>query len=128
MHSDMTSHHQDTKAPGIEQRRFERHAFEVELSAQWDHQFFTGFTENISAGGLFIATHDIQPLGTRFRIAFTVPEIGRTFEPMCEVRWHRPVGAGGTGGMGVNFIDLSAEEQDTLDEVLRHAETLFYDD
>ena len=117
-------------APGPETRQFERHDFQLEVSAQNGHQFFTGFSENISAGGLFVATHDVQPLGSRFGVTFKVPELDRTFTARCEVRWIRPhhAGSGGTmPGMGVRFIDMDPEDQRALDEVLGTLETLFYD-
>ena len=116
----------------VEGQRFhKRYEFELELSANSSHQFFTGFTENISAGGLFIATYQTLPLGSKFQIQFTVPGVDYQFQVDCEVRWVREYNEmmpHMTPGMGVNFIDLSVGEQQILNDSLKRMETMFYDD
>ena len=47
-----------------ESRQFTRVPFTVEVSVASEHNFFTGFTSNISEGGVFIATDLPPPLGT----------------------------------------------------------------
>ena len=55
-------------APGTspDDRRQARRRYQVEVGVASDHNVYTGFTEDISSGGLFVATHDILPIGTRF--------------------------------------------------------------
>ena len=48
-------------------RQFVRHAYETEVSLESGSNFYTGLTQDLSAGGLFIATHQILPLGSSLR-------------------------------------------------------------
>lgn len=114
-----------------DQRLTPRYDFQIEVAAQSDHQFFTGFSENISAGGLFIATYQTLPIGSLFRIAFSVPGVDREFAGTCEVRWVREYNEripDMVPGMGVRFVDLSREDVQVLDEVIRRVETMFYEE
>ena len=45
----------------------------VEVDHQSEHNFFTGFMENISSGGLFVATYGLMEIGQRLEVSFTVP-------------------------------------------------------
>ena len=116
---------------GEEFRRHTRIEYETEVSMESGSQFFTGFTRNISAGGLFMATHDVRDLGTIFRLRFNIPEIRRNFDVEAEVRWvcppnpHRPEQ---TPGMGVNFLDLPDKDRRILDAYIAKRETIFFDD
>ena len=114
-----------------ELRRHTRLEYETEVSMESGSQFFTGFTKNISAGGLFMATHDVRELGTLFRLRFRIPEIGRDFDMEAEVRWvcppnpHRPEQ---TPGMGVRFLDLPEKDRRVLDNYIAGRETIFFDE
>ncbi len=108
-----------------------RHDLKVEVSGQSGHQFFTGFSENISTGGLFIATYQTLPLGTTFQLSFSVPGVDRQFECKCEVRWVREHDAEtphAVPGVGVNFLELTASDEQIIDTILGRVDTMFYDD
>ena len=112
-------------------RQAERFDFQLEVTAQSGHQFFTGFSENISAGGLFVSTYQTLPVGSTFEISFKVPGVERTFEAECEVRWVREYNVTAPDmvpGMGVRFVGLSPEDTQLLDQIIKRVETLFYDD
>lgn len=114
-----------------QERQHERRDARLEVNAKDGHQFFTGFTENISAGGLFVQTYQTLPLGSRFDLAFRVPGVDYDFDCMCEVRWVREYDdtrPGTLPGMGVNFLNLNAQETELLDGALSRLETMFYDD
>src|SRR5215510_9686160 len=109
-----------TKTPGAKVaeniqnvRASERFDLEVKVDLESDHNFYTGLTQNISAGGLFIATHHLRKIGDRITLKFTLPGSAKTVAVETEVRWIREnsalMRAGGTTGMGVRFINLSAE-------------------
>jgi uncharacterized protein (TIGR02266 family) len=111
-------------------REHDRLDMELEVGIDTDHKFFTGFTQNISAGGLFVATHDVLPIGARFRLTFRIPGADREFMPECEVRWVRQtdMGDGMSAGMGVRFVDMSPADEALIDDYISTRETLFYDD
>jgi uncharacterized protein (TIGR02266 family) len=113
-----------------ERRVFPRKEFEVGVDLFNDNTFFTGFTENISEGGLFIATGAPLNIGDELEIRLSMMgKPPRTHAVV--VRWIRPSGGLGglPAGMGVQFLDLSEEEraalQDFVDSGLK--DTLFVD-
>ena len=128
----MDTNPEDNTTEDMSNRRIAtRHDLKVEVSGQSEHQFFTGFSENISTGGLFIATYQTLPLGTQFMLAFSVPGVDRQFECNCEVRWVREADAEtphAVPGVGVNFLELSESDEKILDAILARVDTMFYDD
>ena len=121
-------------APNAEpqQRAAERHDVEVAVDLESDSNFYTGLTQNISTGGLFIATHQIKRVGEHIHLKFSLPGATRPIECDTEVRWvrensslHRTDSA---PGMGVRFLNMSAADAETIQNFLDSRESLFYDD
>jgi uncharacterized protein (TIGR02266 family) len=113
-------------------RAAERFDLEVKVDLESDHNFYTGLTQNISSGGLFIATHHIRKIGERITLNFTLPGNPKPVVVETEVRWIREnsalMRAHGEQGMGVRFINLSPEAQQAIDAFLQSRESLYYDD
>ena len=113
-------------------RASERFDLEVKVDLESDHNFYTGLTQNISSGGVFIATHHLRRIGDRITLKFTLPGAAKVVEVETEVRWIRENSAlkraeGGTG-MGVRFINLSAEASAAINAFVQSRESLYYDD
>ena len=115
-----------------QQRQAERHDLEIAVDLESDSNFYTGLTQNISTGGLFIATHQIKRVGDHVRLKFTLPGSPRPLEVDTEVRWirensslHRSDGA---SGMGVRFIDMSPQDAQAIQSFIENRDSLFYDD
>jgi molecular chaperone DnaK len=113
-------------------RAAERFDLEVKVDLESDHNFYTGLTQNISSGGLFIATHHLRRIGDRITLKFTLPGSDKTLDVETEVRWIRENTAlmraeGGTG-MGVRFINLSPETSAAINAFVQARESLYYDD
>ena len=114
-------------------RAAERFDLEVTVDLESDHNFYTGLTQNISSGGVFIATHHLRRIGDRITLKFTLPGSAKVLEVETEVRWIREntallqAGESGTG-MGVRFINLSAETQTAINSFVQSRESLYYDD
>ena len=80
---------------------------------------FFGYAKNISRGGLFIATLNPRELGEEFMLELTLPmKPKHKVSCRCKVVWkrlykrksvHEP-------GMGLRFLDLSAEDGNKIDE------------
>ena len=117
--------------PHANVRASERFDLEIKVDLESDHNFYTGLTQNISAGGLFIATHALKKIGDRITLKFTLPGNAESVTVETEVRWIREntalMRAEGTG-MGVRFINLSAEASAAINKFLQDRESLFYDD
>jgi len=60
-------------------------------------------TRNIGVGGAFIATSDIQPVGTTLTIDLTLPTTEQVFTLPAIVRW------AARDGMGVQFVGVDVD-------------------
>jgi uncharacterized protein (TIGR02266 family) len=76
-----------------EMRRHQRVSFEVAVNMESEHNFYAGITDNISEGGLFIATVDPPPIGAVIEIQISMPFREEPYWLRGEVRWHRPIQA-----------------------------------
>ncbi|MBJ94905.1 MAG: pilus assembly protein [Rickettsiales bacterium] len=108
-----------------------RVAVEVRVDLRSENTFFTGFSENISEGGLFIATEAPHQIGDEFQIELALMGGGQKISQRAVVRWIRPAEAAGglPAGMGVQFLELSHHEREALQEFIdsQIKDTLFYD-
>ena len=113
-------------------RASERFDLEVKVDLESDHNFYTGLTQNISAGGVFIATNHIRRIGDRITLKFTLPGSEKTIDVDTEVRWIRENSAlqrvEGAQGMGVRFINLTPEASAAINSFIQARDSLYYDD
>jgi len=113
-------------------RSSERIDLEVKVTLESDSNFYTGLTQNISAGGVFIATHLIRPIGSRISLKFALPGSPEPIAVETEVRWIKEnsalMRADGASGMGVRFIELSPEATAAITAFLENRDSLYYDD
>ena len=117
--------------PAGNRRTYPRFELEVEVTQTSEHNFFTGFTENISEGGVFIATQHPLPLGTRFHFRLTLPDEPTPIQAVGEVRWLRTYHSDREAispGIGVRFIELNPADQARVQRFLQQREAIFYDD
>ena len=113
-----------------ERRIHRRLPAEIEVTLHSEHNFFTGFTQNISEGGLFIATHQIAPVGTQFRVTFMLQGLVGAVNVLCEVRWIRPYNddMDAPPGIGVRFVDLDEDTFLAIRAFILARDPIFYDD
>ena len=119
-----------TNAPFVERRRSPRVTLETEITVESESNFYTGFTEDISDGGLFLATYQLRPLGSEIEVTFTLPD-GHTVHAAGEVRWlrdPRDYNRDAPPGMGIQFHALSDEDRAAIAEFIRSRSPLFYDE
>ena len=113
-------------------RAAERFDLEVKVDLESDHNFYTGLTQNISAGGLFIATNAIRKIGDRITLKFSLPGTAEPVAVETEVRWIRENSAlhkiEGASGMGVRFVNLSPLAAAAIQKFLEDRDSLYYDD
>ncbi|MEM9691624.1 MAG: TIGR02266 family protein, partial [Myxococcota bacterium] len=83
-----------------------RYRVELEIDFTTEHNFYQGFVENLSEGGLFVATHQLKPIGEM--IQFNIDLAGAHVMGLGEVRWTREANeeTGQTPGMGLRFVRL----------------------
>jgi uncharacterized protein (TIGR02266 family) len=113
-------------------RRTPRISFEVEVSLESDHNFFTGFSHNISEGGVFVATPHVLPMGTVVEFTFRLDPFPEQVSVRGEVRWIRESNdetSDVPSGMGLQFVDLHPVMAERINTFInRKRETIFYDD
>src|SRR5205814_78643 len=100
------------------------------IDLESDSNFFTGFSTNISEGGLFVATVKTLPQGTQVALHFSLPG-GRKLDVQGVVRWTREVNDNTPEifpGVGVQFINLSPEMGMVIKQFVKEREPLFYPD
>jgi len=113
-------------------RASERFDLEVKVDLESDHNFYTGLTQNISSGGLFIATNAIRKIGDRITLQFSLPGTAEPLAVETEVRWIRENSAlsrvDGATGMGVRFVNLSPQAATAIQQFRESRDSLYYDD
>jgi len=112
-------------------RGYPRIQLKVEVTHTSEHNFFTGFTENISEGGVFIATYQSFPIGTRFELSFTLPDDPEPIGVVGEVRWIREVQTEREAiapGVGISFVEIAPRHLERVQVFLEKREAIFWDD
>lgn len=89
-------------------RVHDRASLAVEVTLAGDHNFFVGFSENVSEGGLFVATHSVREAGSRIALEFTLPGRDEPLHVFGVVRWVRVYNPDSDTppGLGIQFVDL----------------------
>jgi uncharacterized protein (TIGR02266 family) len=117
---------------GAERRTAPRVELQLEVGLSTDSNFYTGLTQDISTGGLFVATHQLHRVGQHVTVHLTLPGQPAPITVESEVRWVREIsalqGAHGTTGMGLKFLALDARAHQAIAAFLAHRDSIFHDD
>jgi uncharacterized protein (TIGR02266 family) len=110
-------------------REHSRFCVDLDVTVGSDHNFYAGFAENLSAGGVFIATHKLKPVGSKIELSINLPD-GVQMQALGEVRWIRVFNetSDTPPGMGVKFIDVSDDAVSAINGFLARRDPLFFDD
>lgn len=111
-----------------ERRRAERVTLHAAVTATSETNFFAGFSENLSEGGVFIASLSPPPVGTALDVAVAVGE-DEAIMVKGEVSWIRTDDHGSPTGCGVRFTGLTERQSAYLHALLERAgrEPLFFE-
>ena len=106
-----------------------RLSFELEVTLHSDTNFYMGLTENLSTGGIFMATHLVQPIGTEVLLQLRLPTRRGNLELVGRVRWVREhaVALDAPPGMGIAFEHIPADISRAIGEFLLARTPLFFD-
>jgi uncharacterized protein (TIGR02266 family) len=120
----------DSLAPESVRREHARFSVDLEVSVLSEHNFYAGLAENLSAGGLFIATHTLQKVGSRIELSLRMPDSEDVFQVVGEVRWVRLYNetSDTSPGLGIRFVELPAGATEAINRFLGQREPLFFDD
>jgi uncharacterized protein (TIGR02266 family) len=111
-----------------QRRASPRHLVDLDVSLGSDHHFYAGFTENLSATGVFVATDRLRPIGETLEICIHLPG-GSELRGIGQVRWVRVYDevSATPPGMGVHFIELDASAAQAIDAFLHQKNPLHYE-
>ena len=106
-------------------RRNQRLQLELELEFKEDTHFYAGITQDLSQGGVFVATYRLLAVGTLLWLAFDLPD-GTHVRTRGEVRWIRGEQDGSLRpGMGVAFVDLPEPSLRAIEAFCRERAPLY---
>jgi len=104
---------------------------EVRLAVNFSSEsnFYLGFTENLSEGGVFVATHAPRSLGSKIDLVIALPD-QEPIRAEGTVRWHRQYSESNETppGMGVRFEYLTPLDEERVREFARSRQPMFFDD
>lgn len=112
-----------------QQRRLPRVPLVVEVTLESEHNFFTGITDNISEGGVFVATPAPPPLGSE--VGFELVLGGERFAVtgrVCWLREERAASADAPAGCGVRWARIDNGALAAIRRFVNMRDTDFYED
>lgn len=115
---------------GDERRAHQRLPLKASVTWNSETNFYTGFTDDISEGGIFVATYSVASRGAQIMLEFTLPDDKERICVLAEVRWLREYNPASdvNPGMGLEFVNLSDEDKQRIQAFIKNRETLFYDE
>lgn len=102
-----------------------RVAIEAEIGLHSETNFYQGFTEDLSDGGLFIATYDVLPVDAKLTVKFSLPD-GHQIIANGRVVWVRDLQEGTGPGMGIEFEGLRPDDHAAILHFIELRPALFY--
>ena len=99
---------------GIEKRVHPRVPLVTKVEAEAEGHSFLAVTQDVSSGGMRIATANPVPVGQTLQLVFVLPGTERKIRVRAVVR-HVVEGT----AMGLQFLDISPEDKATLRDFLR---------
>lgn len=116
---------------GLDTRAEPRAAVYASVDLFSENNFWSGLTMNMSDGGVFVATHNVVPVGTVLVLNLLLPFEKEPVITLAQVRWSRAY----TGqadvppGLGLQFVDTDTKSLAKIRKfVATMREPLFYDE
>jgi len=114
-------------APDDERRYSRRVAIDVDIGLHSETNFFVGLAEDISDGGLFVATYDLLPIGTALTISMVLPG-GRQLVIAGRVAWIRDLyDSEVSPGVGVRFEPLDPDDRRAIERFLSQRAPMLFE-
>jgi uncharacterized protein (TIGR02266 family) len=98
------------------------------VSIDSDSNFYVGFTENLSDGGVFVATHVPRAIGSAVNLTVTLPN-QMPIRAKGTVAWVREYSESNEAapGMGVRFDQISPQDVERVLVFARARQPMFFD-
>ena len=104
----------------IDDREQARFQVDLAVTVNSESNFYAGYASNISAGGIFVATHIVHPVGTKFDVSIHLAEGLGVVRGIGEVRWLRPQDdeSGLPAGLGIRLIEVQDDGLERIEQFL----------
>ncbi len=101
-------------------RKTHRTPIAIQVNYHAVDNFLRNFVDDLSTGGMFIATQEPFEPGTQLILEFMLPGHNYPIRVKAEVMWNRTrTSTNQIRGMGVKFIDLSASAEDKINAIVK---------
>jgi uncharacterized protein (TIGR02266 family) len=112
-----------------EHRAHPRRHIQIEVTMMSESQLYTGLSENLSEGGVFVATHALRPIGEKIDLTLVLPN-AKPIRMLGEVRWVREFSdrVEAPPGMGLRFVSLTDEVSAAIRAFLERRSPLFFEE
>lgn len=119
-----------TRMSTDERRVFNRAALQASINWTSESNFYTGFTNDISEGGIFVATHTLQEINSTMELEFSIPDGQDPIKAIGIVRWIREYNPDSDAepGMGLQFTNLTDQDKGRIQAFVNRRETIFFED
>jgi len=117
--------------PTSEGRVQTRYGVECSITIDSDDWFYAGTAQNLSEGGIFVATPIVQAIGSRFNLSLYLEDgRGGVIKGIGEVRWIRQVAESDSepAGVGIQFLLLEGHGSERIGDFLRERGPLYHRD
>ncbi|MBI4951863.1 MAG: PilZ domain-containing protein [Myxococcales bacterium] len=107
-----------------------RYGVDLDVTLNSLNNFYAAQAMNLSADGIFVATHIFQPIGTRCELTIHLPDVPRPIKGVGEVRWvrTRPGPGDAPPGMGIRFVEVQPGARELVESFLTTRQPLVYED
>ena len=128
--SGSTDDHAASAAAESIRREHQRFSVDLEVNVLSEHNLYMGLAENLSVGGLFIATHQLQRVGSKIELSLRMPDSEQVFHIQGQVRWVRLYNelSDTSPGLGICFTELPPGAEAAIYRFVGQREPLFFDD
>ena len=97
-------------------RKDARFFVELAITLKSESQFWVASANNVSQGGVFVATKELKPIGSRVELEVTLPGGFGVVRTVGVVRWIRETSSSADAplGMGIQFDEIGADALKTI--------------
>ena len=106
-----------------ERRQASREPIKIPIDYSAVDVFFSEFASNINEGGMFIETDNPAELDDVVQLQMRFPELESPVQVGGRVAWTSDGKDGSPPGMGIEFLDLTREIRDCINQVVQRLRT-----
>ncbi|RME56746.1 MAG: hypothetical protein D6795_00790 [Deltaproteobacteria bacterium] len=103
-----------------ERRKTKRVPFSFQVRYKTLHEFYTNFAHDLGERGIFIHVDEPPELFSKVEVEFCPPDSNEVIHVEGEVQRVDPATEEKRAGIYVEFQDLTPEERNRINEIIRH--------